>query len=340
MVAFCRTCGQQVSDSANFCPNCGASVTTTQTTSAQAAYQETVGQDVASPSKKKSKALPIILMAAVLVVAAAAVFGLTRFFSSEAPPAENAGAASSSNGNVAEEVNNRVELPPIENVGDRVEFGTWRGNSIEWRVLAMENGRALVVSEDILTVRQYDDFGVSSYDQIDWNTAAATWAESDIRAWLNGEFLDTAFTTGEQGVVNLSHISNPDNPDYGTEGGADTEDRVFLLSIDEVNRYFSGDSDRIANITMTEEDIQYRLRISEDYWGYDQASLGNQESTLRSDYLGQSKAYSWWLRSPGDYSNRAAGVPGDGEVYAAGIDVYGDDGVRPALWLNLQGSQK
>jgi hypothetical protein len=316
-MAFCEKCGTAVPEGAGFCPACGAP--TEEARQAQAspdanvrpAGREAASRAAAPPGGRKIKALPIAIAAvALVVVVVAAVFALPRLFGSTAPP--------------------------IESVGERVEFGTWRDKPITWQVLAIEDGRALLISEDILTVRQYDDLGASSSDEIDWETASTTWAESDIRAWLNDEFLDATFTGEEQEAIDLAPISNPDNSDYGTEGGPDTEDKVFLLSIDEANRYFSDKSDRIANLTVTEEDIQYSLRISKDYWGYDQEELTTYESELRSDYLAQSKAYWWWLRSPGDYGLHAAGVYSDGGVGVAGSNVYHGVGVRPALWLNLK----
>jgi serine/threonine protein kinase len=239
--------------------------------------------------------------------------------------------------------NDQAEPPSTERVGERVEFGTWRDEPITWRVLAVEDGRALVISEDILTVLRYDDLDADTSYEIGGDLASAIWAESDIRAWLNDEFLNTAFTKEEQRAIDLALISNPDNPEYGSGGGVDTEDKVFLLSIDEANRYFSDNSDRIANITMTEEDIQYRLRDA-NYWGYNKRQLADYESTLRSDYLGQSKARWWWLRSCSGLVFGATIVDEDGRVSADGISIaigvnfYGDDtggGVRPALWLNL-----
>jgi hypothetical protein len=81
-------------------------------------------------------------------------------------------------------------------------------------------------------------------------------------------------------------------------GGSATNDRVFLLSEDEADRYFAHSTDR------------------------------------RAYYLGALN--SWWLRSPGDRASRAAIVDYDGSVNAYGSDVHnGGGGVRPALWLNL-----
>jgi hypothetical protein len=268
---------------------------------------QTASQGITLPGGKKIKPLPIIVVAAVAVVAiAVAIFGVTQLFGSAAPS--------------------------IENVGDRVEFGTWRDAPITWRVLAIEDGRALVISEDILAIRQYDDFDfdASSIDQLDQDT----FSERDIRVWLNGEFLNVAFAWEEQRAIDLTRLSNPDNSEYGIDGGVDTEDRVFLLSIDEVERYFSDDNDRAANITMTEEDIQYSLR---GLWGYSDFYVEETADHLRDEYLGKSKPYWWWLRSPGRYGSplNTAYISIDGKVSAGIFSGFDAIGIRPALWLNL-----
>jgi hypothetical protein len=222
----------------------------------------------------------------------------------------------------------------VEKAGDRVEFGTWRDGPITWQVLAIEEGRALLISEDILMVRQYDNLGASSSGEIDWDTAGTTWAESDIRAWLNDEFLGTAFTTEEQGTIALSSIPNPDNPEYGTGGSVGTEDQVFLLSIEEAEQYCSDDSDRIAYLTTTEENIDYILSLYRDYFNWKQEKLLDQESSLRAN-LGKSEVHGWWLRSSGYHRGRTAVVLGDGSIDTSGNFASNYDGVRPVLWLTL-----
>jgi len=82
-------------------------------------------------------------------------------------------------------------------------------------------------------------------------------------------------------------------------GGNDTTDKIFLLSIDEANAYFTDDSSRIAPNTM-----------GDPAW--------------------------WWLRSPGVAANYAAGINYGGDIAISGSSVSnGGGGVRPALWLNL-----
>jgi hypothetical protein len=431
-MAFCVHCGQQVLEGAGFCPGCGAPVATQVGSGARA-----VSQSAAPPARKKSKALPIVIAVAVVAVIAIAIAALALInpFGSK----DNSDGASGGDGSA--DILEQTAVPPIENVGDRVEFGIWRDEPITWRVLAIESGRALLVTENILTIRQYDDLDTGSADQIDYGTGAGAWAESGIRAWLNGEFLNAAFTRDEQNDIDLSHLTNLDavvnyetwnrvvddmelilNNAYAIyesgdveagrsrvddaffdyyealgfqqtvmahisgdraadveyqfsftkramgegrsedarafidtlisllredadtlDGNADIKDRVFLLSIEEVKRYFLNDSDRLANITMTEEDIQYILRFGNNYWGLDQKDLANAESELRGDYLGQNVAHWWWLRSQGRDDSSSAYVLGDGSVISGGgvvVDGFGGGsngfgGIRPALWVKL-----
>ena len=106
------------------------------------------------------------------------------------------------------------------NVGDMVKFGRYPQTAdggvqdIEWRVLAVENGRVLAISLYGLDARRFDD------DSNDWE-------KSEICDWLNGEFYNGSFNEDEKGMIASS--------DPG---------KVFLLSEDEAGRYFSSDDDR------------------------------------------------------------------------------------------------
>ncbi len=84
-----------------------------------------------------------------------------------------------------------------------------------------------------------------------------------------------------------------------------------LLSVDEANNYFKSDNDRICMPT--------QQAVSNGAWTTD-----------------DNGACYWWLRSPGGYSNYAAGVSTDGYASSSGFYVvYADGAVRPALWINL-----
>ena len=102
------------------------------------------------------------------------------------------------------------------------------------------------------------------------------------------------------------------NPDYSTNPGNATQDQVFLLSIAEVNKYFSSDSARQCKPT--------------DYAVANGAYV----------YSSNGTCCWWWLRSPGHSQDIAAGVYHGGDVDATGDHVRRDySAVRPALWIDL-----
>ncbi|MCL2698664.1 MAG: DUF6273 domain-containing protein, partial [Oscillospiraceae bacterium] len=112
--------------------------------------------------------------------------------------------------------------------GGTIIFGGY-----DWRVLEVKDGRALLLSDKVLELRPYHN-----------TFANITWADSDIRTYLNGEFFNSFSATDRARIVQMSN-TNPDNPWFGTAGGANTQDRIFLLSLDELVRYF-GDADQLA----------------------------------------------------------------------------------------------
>ena len=183
--------------------------------------------------------------------------------------------------------------------GDIITFGAY-----EWRVLDIEDGRALVVSRNIIESRAYH----TSYVSI-------TWADSSLRAYLNGEFYNSFSASDRARIIQVTNV-NENNQWYGTNGGADTQDKIFLLSIAEVVKYF-GDSGQLANRP---------LGASAIFDEYNQNRIATFNGTISW----------WWLRSPGSYSGSASGVSGVGSVSLYGYAVSNHSGVvRPALWLNL-----
>lgn len=100
-------------------------------------------------------------------------------------------------------------------------------------------------------------------------------------------------------MILSTYILNFDNENYGTDAGNNTTDKMFLLSIDEVNKYFTSDSDRIA-------------------------------------YLSNLTVVDWWLRSPGyNYGCGGAYVNKNGVVDDFGINAYCSKAVRPAMWIDI-----
>ena len=195
---------------------------------------------------------------------------------------------------------------PEYKVGETIEFGNYPQDKdgtekpIEWIVMKNEGNQVLLLSKYVLDAKPYNNE--------EWGDV--TWETSDIRQWLNNEFYTTAFNKAEKAKIQTSLTKNEDNSKYGTSGGNDTEDKVFLLSEKEAETLFSNDDERIAKVT-----------------GYAEKS---------GVYVNEEKVAWWWLRSPGRYSSSAAVVGSDGWVYGDGSIVSGAyDGVRPALHLNI-----
>ena len=194
-------------------------------------------------------------------------------------------------------------------VGDTIVYGSYEQDNntsngqedIEWIVLAKEGNQILVISKYALDCQQYN----TSYTDV-------TWERCSLRTWMNGTFLSSAFTNAEQAYIPTVTVTADKNPKYSTSAGINTQDQVFLLSITEVEKYFSSDSARQCEATA----------YAKSQGAYTGSSNGN---------------CWWWLRSPGYYGNYAAYVKTGGSVHCTGDDVRNDTHcVRPALWINLE----
>ena len=170
---------------------------------------------------------------------------------------------------------------------------------IEWIVLAQTDRQALIISKYCLECKKYNSKLIET-----------TWEECDLRFWLNNTFLNSAFNEKEKEMICPTITVNKKNSVFGTDGGNDTLDQIFLLSMDEVNNYFSSLTARQA--TATAHAIQ-------------QGAFSNKSGHTW-----------WWLRSPGDDKKHVAFVYGGGSINNSGEIVTYDSGtIRPALWLNL-----
>ena len=190
---------------------------------------------------------------------------------------------------------NIITLGHYEQDGDL----TNGAEAVEWQVLAVEDGRALVISRYALDTKPYNEMNTS-----------VTWKKSTLRSWLNGEFYDTAFSDEEKGRIQQIKIKNADNALYGTEGGNNTPDRIFLLSFDEANQYFVNDGARLC--------LPTAYAKNQGAWVYEKTGMTW-----------------WWLRSPGGDNSLAAGVTPLGDIYDYGSMVsYTSIAVRPAFWMD------
>ena len=192
-------------------------------------------------------------------------------------------------------------------VGDIILFGAYEQDNnsangkedVEWLVLKKEGNKVLVISHYALDCQPYN------------TPYACTWDTCSLRRWLNGTFIKSAFNAGERKLIQSAKVTADRNPSYSTSPGADTTDKVFLLSIQEAYQYFGSDSDRICQGTK---------------YCFSQGAANNYNRGICW----------WWLRSPGHDVSNAAYVDNVGSVYGSGSGVsYVYGAVRPALWINL-----
>ena len=113
-----------------------------------------------------------------------------------------------------------VKLPDAS-VGDIVVFG-----DIRWYVIAKTEAGCTLLSEKPVIKQAFRKSGYGIF--------TATWEDSTVRVWLNEKFYNT-FTEEEKALIAKTHNINADSAEYGTDGGGDTDDNIYLLSVEEAN---------------------------------------------------------------------------------------------------------
>ncbi len=195
-------------------------------------------------------------------------------------------------------------------VGDTLTFGQYEQDNdlsngkepVEWIVLERQEDRVFLISQYCLDAHAYHT-----------SFTAMTWAQCELRTWMNTTFINDLFTANEQQRVLMTTIENPNNSHYSTKGGEDTTDRLYLLNMYDVLEYFPDTAGRqgIPTAYAVARGAYYDAKIDRTWW---------------------------WLRSPGVRQIDACGVRSDGRVSGYGSrDVYRPSGaIRPVLWLSLE----
>lgn len=215
--------------------------------------------------------------------------------------------------------------------GDGVADKNDEKEPIKWRVLSVDGDDAFLLADKNLDVQRYND----NEEETD-----VTWETCTLRSWLNGygkdsnaceidysesNFLNNAFSLSEQDAIKNTIVVNEDNPYYSTEGGDNTEDKVYLLSIEEAMNEDYG-------FTSTTSSSDTRVSVNTAYV----ADGGEIGSTLVKN---ENEENLWWLRTPGDVSYCVAVIRSMGYIYSYGFDAsYDYPAIRPVLRLNLSAS--
>ncbi|MBQ6119850.1 MAG: hypothetical protein IJK98_11500 [Clostridia bacterium] len=217
-------------------------------------------------------------------------------------------------------------------IGDTVTFGSFLCPT-EWQVLEKQGDAVLLLSRRAVGVSRYNDSSVDT-----------TWAKSDVRRWLNGEFYENSFGKREKALIRVTEpdagadsgdaygyrypYAYDDEEDWaGTKLYDDGEgadflsytaretpegtDRLFLLSLSELNRCLKTENEKRCLAPL------------------DKKAAKNAGEEAPAEYIG------WWLRTQTREGMPACYID---ETGAARYDYYGEDpalGVRPAVWVDL-----
>lgn len=183
----------------------------------------------------------------------------------------------------------------------RAKKSYFKYEPIKWRVIKCENGEALLLSDIVLDKQKYNK-----------RLKKVTWEKSTLRKWLNKKFMNRAFSSSEQEAIRTTKVINEDNYYYKTDGGNDTLDKIYLLSLSETDEEKE-----------TEEAKEYGFT---DSYGM----------TIKySNYADLDDYQYWWLRTPGEKNISAAAVDMSGKAYGGGGESDMELGIRPVLHLNL-----
>lgn len=188
-------------------------------------------------------------------------------------------------------------------VGDTFAFGSYQDKTIGWQVLAVEDGKALVIAQEGVDTKPFNT-----------ERGAYVWKDSSLRSWLNGDFINAVFSTEQQSKILTTKVKNEKNPYWSTGGSKATEDKLFCLSITEAEEYFGREGDAMC-------------------WPSDYA-------VSQGAYTDANGACCWWLRDNGYDVNQgeaAADVNSEGFIFDAGAYVdHTTYCVRPAMWVSTE----
>ena len=208
------------------------------------------------------------------------------------------------------------------NIGDMVFFGSYEQDnntangkeSIEWLVLDKKGNQVLLLSDKAIDYQFYNkdtDAESIASEHVPGNDNC-TWPNCSLRKWLNESFVTDAFSKEEQTFLQDTNIPVDKNLEYNTKSSNETTDKVFLLGIDEANRYFD-DGKTLKCFPTAYAKVK-------DY-GY----MTNGSTPCR-----------WWLRTPGCKYDSATYVRINGVIEAYGEPQNVEDYVRPAIWVSIE----
>jgi len=271
---------------------------------------------------KKKRWLWILLPILLLLLAGAFVISKLPEWTAPAPEQEKSAATENtqpstkpstqpSSSQSSEEESQESSTPPVVtgvSIGSTIQLGAYEqdGNrengaeDIEWIVLDVQDRKVLLISKYALDHTPFHTSGTT-----------VTWETSTLRQWLNEDFYNLAFDDGQKETILLTDVRVDKDSAYQKDPGANTQDKLFLLSVSEVNQYFSDADDRRC--------VPTAYAASEGTWKN-----------------GEGYCW-WWLRTPGYQLDDAFCVFSQGKIDEGGSALSdAGGGVRPAMWVDLR----
>ena len=199
-----------------------------------------------------------------------------------------------------------IEKIKTADVGEYVSFGKYeQDNNIsngkenaEWLVLDKQENKMFLISKYVLDQQPYN----MTYTDVTWETCS-------LRQWLNNTFINNAFSSEEQEKIVETKVTADKNPSFNTNSGNSTQDKVFLISINELHKYLV-DSEMLMGVP-TEYAAAQGLDVHKN-------------------------ACAYGLRTPGKIQSYVALVDRGGNLDESGKGVLLNfEGVRPAFWIDI-----
>lgn len=189
---------------------------------------------------------------------------------------------------------------------DMEDFDREDYDALEWTVVATEEDRVLLTTKTICWDCEPFHNGNDS----------ATWENSTLRNWLNGDLYDTIFTDVEKSLILETEVENKENPKYHEGGTKNTKDKLFIPSVDDIQKYYSSSKSLIPV-------------YNDDGSHYD------------NDYM-------YFLRTTGKNSKYVSYIDLDGKINLFGYDINGyrssvkdsTIGTKPFMWVKCEKNKK
>ena len=219
------------------------------------------------------------------------------------------------------------DTEPLLRLGDKVLFGTYLDEPIEWRVVQLEeNGAAVLLAEYILTMKafsapdsgcfNYDDDGNSywsvSETEADRDLAlqayvrgSSSWAQSDLRIWLNSDKENVVYDGIGPVAGAMCNIKNGYASEAGFLAGFTVQEREAIIPTVHSTRGNACDSGPVQSTDLvyllSEEELSWLMEADVSLRTKPTALAAEQDQTkwykmFSLDY--GIDEYYWWLRDP------------------------------------------